>query len=81
MEAAPPPKAAGTSASELLEKALASLDEAILVVNPATRAIVSCDKAAGEIFACPREEIIGRNTVNYGFTILVGGNEWNENFG
>ena len=46
----------------LLENVYASLDEAVFVVNPETRIIISCNNASERMFGYPKEKIIGRNT-------------------
>lgn len=52
---------AGINSSQLLELAFASLNDAILVINPATLSIVSCNRAANKIFGYQGEDIIGRD--------------------
>lgn len=49
-------------AKKLLEKTFASLDEVVLVVDPATRLIKSCNPAAERVFGYGAKELIGRTT-------------------
>ncbi len=46
----------------LLENVYASLDEAVYVVDPATRKIISCNAAAERMSGHSNEEMVGRNT-------------------
>lgn len=46
----------------LLEKVYSSLDEAVFVVDPGTRTIVSCNDAASKIFGYPKAAMIGKGT-------------------
>ncbi|MFH1153351.1 MAG: PAS domain S-box protein [Pseudomonadota bacterium] len=48
--------------NSLLESVYMSLDEAVFVVDPATRIIISCNRAAEVIFGYSRDEMTGRNT-------------------
>lgn len=47
---------------QLLKATLASLGEAVIIVDPATRAIVECNPAAERMFGYERNEMIGRST-------------------
>lgn len=47
---------------ELNERTLASLDQAVFVVDPKTRTIVSCNDAVKQVFGYEKDEVIGRNT-------------------
>jgi PAS domain S-box-containing protein len=47
---------------EKLTKTLASLTEAVFVVDPTTRTIISCNKAVEEIFGYSKNEVLGKNT-------------------
>ncbi|MDP3396379.1 MAG: PAS domain S-box protein, partial [Methanoregula sp.] len=44
------------------EATIASLDEAIFLVDPVTRLIIECNDASTRIFGCSREELIGKGT-------------------
>lgn len=46
---------------ELIKKTLSSLDEAVLVIDPGTRRIITCNKALEYIFGYAMEEMIGKN--------------------
>lgn len=46
----------------LLQKTFASLNEAVLVINPADRTIVLCNTAVERIFGYSIEDLIGENT-------------------
>jgi len=46
----------------LLEKTFASLEDAVLVVDPNTRATLACNLAVERILGYTREEIVGNNT-------------------
>lgn len=46
----------------VLENVYASLDEAVLVIDPRTRMIISANKAVQHVFGYDEKEIIGRNT-------------------
>ena len=46
----------------LLEKVYESLDEAVFVVDPKSRKILSCNLAAQRIFGYPKDEMLGKNT-------------------
>ncbi len=48
--------------TQLLEKTLESLNEAVLVVDPSARKIVTCNAAVEQIFGYPKEELIGAST-------------------
>lgn len=48
----------------LLEGTFISMGEAVLVLDPATRNILSCNPAAEQIFGYSREEIIGLNAAS-----------------
>lgn len=54
--------AALREAKTLLENTLASLTDAVFVIDPRTRTISSCNAAAERIFGYRIEEMIGRNT-------------------
>ncbi len=45
----------------LLEKTLASLTEAVLVVDPSDRSIIACNPAVEEVFGYSAGEIVGRD--------------------
>lgn len=49
-------------ANTLLEITFSSLDEAVFVIDPETRNIVSCNEAVERIFGHSKAEILGRNT-------------------
>ncbi len=49
-------------AKNLLEKVYESLDQAVFVVDPQDRKILSCNSASEKIFGYARDEMIGRNT-------------------
>ena len=46
-----------------LEGVLASLDDAILLVDPATRLILGCNDAATRIFGYSQEELVGKDSL------------------
>jgi PAS domain S-box-containing protein len=48
--------------TEVLEKTMASLVDAVFVVEPVNRTIIACNKAVETIFGYPEGEVIGRNT-------------------
>lgn len=50
------------ASQHLLEKTLASLNEAIFIVDPGSRVIRDSNAAVETIFGYTREEVIGRNT-------------------
>jgi PAS domain S-box-containing protein len=50
------------SANRLLEQTFASLDDALFVVDTATRTIIACNPAVERIFGYRKEEVLGRNT-------------------
>jgi PAS domain S-box-containing protein len=50
------------SAQALIEKAFASLSEAILVIDPNGRKVIACNPAIEKIFGYKPEEVIGRST-------------------
>lgn len=47
----------------LLEKTFSSLNEVVLVVDPDTRTILTCNQAVDEIFGYAPEELIGQSTL------------------
>jgi PAS domain S-box-containing protein len=50
------------SSKALLDNVYASLEEAVFVVDPETRYVISCNDAAEKMFGYSRDEMIGRNT-------------------
>ncbi|NDY74391.1 hypothetical protein DO021_19145 [Desulfobacter hydrogenophilus] len=46
----------------LLERVYSSLDEAVFVIEPETRMIISCNDAAEKIFGYSKEEMLGKDT-------------------
>jgi len=50
------------SAQELISATLASVGEAVLVIDPSTRVILECNKAAEDIFGYTKEELINHST-------------------
>ena len=48
--------------NKLLEQTLTSLDDALFVVDTATRTIISCNPAIERMFGHRKEEVLGRNT-------------------
>ena len=48
--------------SKLLEKVYSSLDEAVFVIDPGSKTILSCNSAAEKIFGYKKEEMLGRET-------------------
>lgn len=49
-------------AMTLLESVYESLDDAVFVIDPDTRFVISCNTAAETMFGYKKEEMIGRNT-------------------
>lgn len=47
---------------ELLENIIESLDESVILVEPETRKILNCNRAAEQIFGYSRDELIGEST-------------------
>jgi len=50
------------AAKNLLEKTFVSLDEAVLISDPNTRMIITCNPAVGRIFGYAENDVIGRTT-------------------
>ncbi|MGH8064896.1 MAG: PAS domain S-box protein [Candidatus Entotheonellia bacterium] len=50
------------SASALLEKIFANLDQAVFLVEATTRTIIACNPAVEQIFGYSVQEVLGRNT-------------------
>ncbi len=50
------------AAKNLLDKTFASLDESVLIVDPNTRMIITCNPAVGRIFGYAEKDVIGRTT-------------------
>ncbi len=50
------------AAQNLLEKAFASMNEAVFIIHPEDRTIVRCNQAVGRIFGYTPEELTGRST-------------------
>ena len=50
------------ASQQLLKQTYDALDQAIFVVNPANRTIVTCNAATTEVFGYQRDELIGRTT-------------------
>jgi PAS domain S-box-containing protein len=48
--------------TQLLEKTLESLNEAVLVVDPSNREIIMCNTAVRQVFGYEKEALIGENT-------------------
>ncbi|MBF0565113.1 MAG: PAS domain S-box protein [Nitrospirae bacterium] len=46
----------------LLEKTFASLDQAVFIICPDTRVILSCNPAARRVFGYKEDDMVGRNT-------------------
>lgn len=60
----------------LLEKTLESLSEAVIVVDPSERRVVTCNAAVEDIFGFKKEELIGEGT-----EVLYPSREAHEHFG
>lgn len=50
------------AAENLMSRALASLSEAVLVVDPSTRTVLQCNPAVERLFGYKPEELAGQNT-------------------
>jgi PAS domain S-box-containing protein len=50
------------SSNEILNALLASIGEAVIIVDPSGRTIVNCNDAAEYVFGYPKEELIGQPT-------------------
>lgn len=46
----------------LLEKTFEALDQAVFIIDPSSRRILSCNRAVKRIFGYTQEEVLGRNT-------------------
>ena len=67
---------ASHAAKNLLDKIFASLDEAVLVVDPNTRTVIACNPVVERIFGYGEQDVIGRNT-----EFLHVDRSWYERFG
>jgi PAS domain S-box-containing protein len=52
------------SAHRLLDQTLASLDEAVFVIVPATQVIIAVNETAERIFGYTKDEMVGHNTIS-----------------
>lgn len=50
------------AAKTFLEKTLSSIGEAVFVIDPADRTIVTCNDAVEQIFGYSKEDLLGQNT-------------------